>query len=222
MRQYLFFLCFIISHKIISGQSKIENIISDATCACIGNIAENNEDKFKECFVKVIGNNISPLVAEAKKRYGEANEETGRKLGNAIMQNLIVDMVFSCDAYYNEINKVRFLTIENANKDSIRKALQQLSAVDSSIRDVSFFTKRGILFFSLLQLDDAVEDFNHAIQKDSSAALQSLYFKAWSLEIQTKYAEAEKLYSQLAVITKNKNIEVMAAIVRRKMRGWKN
>lgn len=134
----------------------------------------------------------------------------------AIMQKLIVNMIYSCDAYYNWLEESRYLPIKNANRDSLLAAVQKMNKIDSSKQDVEFHTTRGMSFFSLQQLEEAIADFNSAIQKDSLAALQSMFFKAWSLEIQKKYDDAEKLYSYLAFNMKTNYIRVFEAIVKRK------
>ena len=208
---FLFFL------QAAFAQQKVEQIMKDATCNCMGSIvAADGKDKFNNCFVEAVGKNAGILAAEAEKRYGKATKETGRKLGMSLMEKLCVDMVYTCDAYYKGLDEARYLRIKNANKDSILDKIEQINRVDSSKREADFFTNRGLLFFTLQKVDEAIADFDRAIEKDSSASFQSMYFKAWSLEIQKKYDEAEKLYLYVAAATKNKKIEVLAAIAKRK------
>jgi|GEM_PF-5099897 len=214
---------FLVCGQTTFAQPKLDSVIESSTCACMSlennGYKESEEDKFASCVVRAISENLKLLQAEATRKYGEATKETGRQLGQSLREKLLINMVYSCDVYYQWLEEKRIFSIKNANKDSLRNELNRINSIDSLQRNAAFFTTRGLLFFSLEQLDKAIEDFDSAIKTGPTADVyQSMYFKAWSLERQKKYTAALELYSQLAAITKNKNIEVTEAVVRRKMR----
>jgi tetratricopeptide (TPR) repeat protein len=70
-------------------------------------------------------------------------------------------------------------------------------------------------YFQISDLNLALNDFDSALQLDKTA-LQAIYFKAWTLELQKKYEESNLLYTQLVTLTGKNFFRVFAAIVQRK------
>ena len=93
-----------------------------------------------------------------------------------------------------------------------------MNSGDSKTWTTDSFTQRGVSYFLVSDLDNAIRDFEAAIRLDQNA-FQSIYFKAWALELKKEYDGAFLLYTKLALITNKNDFNIFAAIAKRKKNG---
>ncbi len=197
------------------GQDTLEKIVSSDICNCISQTKNLVEEDFLSCFQKAIEKNSDLILKECKALYNDTSDQTGNKFGKELYSRISVSMIYSCKPYYNLMDTLRYSALQGLDKDSINAAISNMSKSDTKTWSSDFFTQRGVLYFQISDLVNALKDFDNAIKLDQYA-LQSIYFKAWSLEINKNYDEAQFLYSNLATLTKKNDFNIFAAIVKKK------
>jgi tetratricopeptide (TPR) repeat protein len=197
------------------GQETLEKKLSSFTCNCINNTKNLKEEDFVNCFQNAMDSNIDLILKESNLLYNDTTYETGYKFGQEIFERISVSMIYSCKPYYNLVDSLRYVAIQGINKDSVIATIISMNKSDTKYWDEDFYTQRGVMYFQISDLDNALKDFDKAINLDQNA-LQSIYFKAWSLELKKNFDEAFLLYSNLATLTKKNYFNIFAAIAKQK------
>lgn len=200
------------------AQDSLVNIISKDFCNCLSKSKAISQKYLDSCFGTAMNNNLRLIADYLETASTDTSAESDRKAGKELSQKILVNMVYSCKSYYVLADTLRYSYMRTVNKDSIRNAIKTMSATDSKNWNMDFYTERGVMYFELMELDNALKDFDNAIQL-SQQAFQSMYFKAWVLELKKKYDESIALYKKVAELTGRENILITAAIVARKKTG---
>ena len=200
------------------GQSTLDKNVSSDICNCISQSKNLIEEDFLNCFQKAMEKNSDLILKECKALYNDTSYQTGYKFGQELYGRISVSMIYSCKPYYNLMDTLRYSALKGLDKDSVNAAISNMSKSDTKTWNADFFTQRGVMYFQIADLDNALNDFDNAIKLDQYA-LQSIYFKAWTLEIKKDYDEAYLLYSKLATLTKKNDFNIFAAIARQKQNG---
>ena len=214
----LLVLVSVVIESISFGQNRLEEKISVDVCGCISQTKILSEENFLYCFQKALEKNGDLILNECKTLYNDTSYQAGYKLGQELYRRLSVSMIYTCKPYYNLMDTLRYSALRGLDVDSIRTSIAKMSISDSTTWNRDFFTQRGVMYFQVADLDNAIRDFDNAIKRDQHA-LQSIYFKAWALEIKKKYDEAFLLYTNLASLTKRNDFNIFAAIVKQKKNG---
>jgi len=217
MKRFIFLYIFF-SPISIFGQSPVDKIMSKATCDCISSLlnpAGQDKKAFNECFLNAVGINKGLLTKECLALYGDTTNEAFYKFGDDFFNRNSVNLIYSCDAYYEILDSARYLQINSLNKDSIHALIKSLNITEPQTWDKAFLLRRGLFYFAVNDYNNAMNDLNASLALDPTIT-QSIFFKAWIFEIGKNYDEAIKLYNDLAVLTKEKNYNILAAIANRK------
>ena len=200
------------------GQDTLDKIVSSDICNCISQTKNFTEENFLICFEKAMEENSDLILKECKALYNDTSYQTGYKFGQEVYGRISVSMIYRCKPYYNFMDTLRYSALQGLNKDSVSASIIDMNKKDTKSWDKDFFTQRGVMYFQMSDLENALQDFNNAIKLDQYA-LQSIYFKAWTLELKKNYDEAFLLYSTLATLTKKNDFNIFAAIVKQKKNG---
>ena len=200
------------------GQDSLDKKFSIDVCNCINQTKNFTEADFLSCFQTAMEKNNELILKECKTLYNDTSYQTGYKFGQELYGRVSVSMVYSCKTYYNLMDTLRYSALQGLDKDSIKNEIQNMSKSDPKTWNKDFFTQRGVMYFQISDLDNALKDFDNAIKLDQYA-LQSIYFKAWTLELKKNYDEAFLLYSNLALLTKKNDFNIFAAIIKQKKNG---
>src|SRR5688572_7647232 len=211
-------LVLVVISSISFGQNTLDEKISADVCGCISQTKILAEENILYCFQKALEKNADLILKECKTLYNDTSYQTGYKFGQELYGRISVSMIYSCKPYYNLMDTLRYSALRGQDIDSIRTSISNMSKSDSTTWNRDFFTQRGVMYFQIADLDNALRDFDNAIKRDQYA-LQSIYFKAWALEIRKKYDEAFLLYTNLATLTKRNDFNIFAAIVKQKKNG---
>lgn len=186
-------------------------------CDCFSNLLSQTAPKntFNDCFLNSVGKDTILLKKECQKIYGDSTGESFYKMGTEFFKRNSVKLIYTCDNYFKILDSTRYDQINSLNKDSIRYALTIMNDTDSATWNKDFLVGRGLYYFAVEDYNNALKDFDASLLIDPST-VQSLFFKAWVFEIKKNYDGAIELYSQLALITKNNDFNIYAAIAKRK------
>ena len=217
MRTLLLLISVVIT-SISIGQDTLDQKFSIDVCNCISQTKNLTEENVFSCFQKAIEMNYDLVLKECMLLYNDTSEQAGFKFGQELYGRISVSMIYSCKTYYTLMDTLRYSAFRNFDKDSIKNSITEVTKTDPEKWDSDFFTQRGVMFFQVNDLDNALKDFENAIKLDQYA-FQSIYFKAWSLELKKNYDEAFLLYSSLATLTKKNDFNIFAAIVNQKKNG---
>ena len=174
-----------------------------------------NEVDFLNCFQKATEKNSELILKECKALYNDTSYQTGYKFGQDLYGRISVSMIYSCKPYFDFMDTLRYSALKRLDKDTVTAAINNISKSDNKTWNADIFTQRGVMYFQIADYDNALKDFDSAIKLDQYA-LQSIYFKAWTLEIKKNYDEAYLLYSNLATLTKKNDFNIFAAIAKQK------
>jgi tetratricopeptide (TPR) repeat protein len=202
------------------GQSTLDKKYSNDVCACLDSLKGHtlNEQNFTDCFQTAMQQNSVLILEEVKKKYGDTSEANGYKFGQELWNRVSVSLIYTCNTYYNLMDTLRYSALKGLNKDTIKATITTLNKTDLKKWNKDFYTERGVMYFQLADFDNALQDFDNAIKLDTNS-LQSIYFKAWLLEIRRKYDEAINLYDRLFLLTRRNDFKIFAAIAGRKKNG---
>lgn len=220
MRPFVLLTSFLFSTS-AWGQSAVDKIMEKATCDCITQILDTekkDDNAFNTCFIKSIGTDTLLLKKECQIIYGDTTSTIFYKFGNDFFKRNSVNLIYTCDTYYKLLDTARYIQINALNKDTIRYSITSLNMTNPKTWDKDFLVKRGLFYFALADYKNAQKDFDSSLTLDPNT-LQSIYFKAWILEIKKDYDNAIKLYNDLATLTKVNDFNVFAAIATRKKNG---
>lgn len=211
----LLFIALIFISSFTYGQDTLDKIISDDLCTCINNTKNITQKDFLDCLQTVMQKNSKLIIKECYALYKDTSDEVGYKFGHDLYERISVSMIYSCNSYLTLMDSSRYSELKGINKDSVRNSILEISKQDKTKWGKDFFTQRGVMFFKVSDLNNALKDFNAALKQDQNA-LQCIYLKAWTLELLKNYDEAFSLYSNLAVITKKNEFNIFAAIAKQK------
>jgi len=200
------------------GQSVLDKNVSSDICKCISESKKFIEKDFFNCFQKAMVKNSDLILKECKQLYNDTSYQTGYKFGQELYGRISVSMIYNCKPYYKLMDTLRSSALQGLDKSSVKASIIDMSKKDIKLWNADFFTQRGVMYFQIADLDNALKDFDNAIKLDQYS-LQSIYFKAWSLEIKKNYDEAYILYSNLAKLTNKNEFNIFAAIVKQKKNG---
>jgi tetratricopeptide (TPR) repeat protein len=217
MKTILFIASVLITTSTL-GQDILDKYVSTAFCNCLSQTKKPTEENLSNCFQEAMKKHSDLLLKECMTKYKDTSYETGYKFGQELYARVSVSLIFTCKPYYKLIDTIRYSYLQGLNKDSVRTVILAMNKTDQKNWGKDFFTQRGVLYFQTNDLDSALKDFDSAIKLDQ-LALQSIYFKAWTLEINKNYDEAILLYSNLATMTKKNDFNIFAAIAKRKKNG---
>jgi tetratricopeptide (TPR) repeat protein len=201
------------------GQTPLDTKISSDACNCMTSTKNLNEENFLTCLQDAMKKNGELILKECMALYKDTSEQAGYKLGLELYERISVSMIYSCKTYYTLMDTLRYSALVGLDKDSIRHSIINMSNSDKKNWNTDFYTQRGVLYFQIADFNNALKDFDNAIALDKYS-LQSIYFKAWVLEINKKYDEAFLLYSDLALLTKKNDFNIFAAIAKQKKKGF--
>ncbi len=211
----LLFIALIFFSAFTYGQDTLDKIIADDVCNCISKTKNITEKDFIECLQTAMQNNSALIIKECYAIYKDTSEEIGYKFGHVLYDRISVSMIYSCDSYLMLMDSLRYTEMKGINKDSVKNGILEINKQDVSKRDMDFFTQRGVMYFQVSDLKNALADFNAALELNKNA-YQSIYFKAWTLELQKNYDEAYSLYSNLAMLSGKNEFNIFAAIAKQK------
>lgn len=213
MRVFLSSLLLFISY-FGSAQSALDKKFSEDVCHCLTQHTISSSSDFQNCYLTAINQNYA-LVTKESKLFTDTSGKYRHTFANQMYDRISVAMIATCKPYYNLIDTWRYTEMLGVNKDSIRSEISKMNNNSVYGRDEIFYTNRGMMYFKISDLENALNDFNKAIQLNSNA-LQSLIFKAWVLELNKDYDQAYTLYTSLALLTGKNEFNVLAAMVRQK------
>jgi tetratricopeptide (TPR) repeat protein len=214
----LIFIASLFAVSVSFGQDSLEKKVSSDVCNCIDHSNTLTEKEFLNCFQAGITKNSDLFIKECIALYNDTTYETGYKFGQELFGRISVSMIYSCKSYYHLMDTLRYTELRGLNKDSIKNVILDMNKSDPQAWNSAFFTERGVMYFQISELENALSDFNNAIRLDQNA-IQSMYFKAWVLEIKGNYDEAFLLYSALAISIKKTEFNIFAAIAKQKKSG---
>lgn len=200
------------------AQDSLDNMLSKDVCHCLSQTKGLTIASMENCFQSSIAQHREAVTKYCFYFYKDTSEETGRKFGVGLVQRLSVSMIATCQPYYKLIDSLRYAYLSGLNKNSIKLEIEKMSRSDTASRNADFFSERGVKYFQIADLDNALSDFSHAIKMDENA-YQSIYFKAWTLERKGDYDKAILLYHELFEKTNKSDINIMAEIAKRKKTG---
>lgn len=202
----------------VNCQDSFDKIISSGTCDCITQLKVFTEQDYFTCILKAIDNVDDSLLNEFKTDNNDSLFEKSSELGKKVYQRISVSMIFSCNAYYNLMDTLRYAGRYKLNIDSINTLITSLNKRDTTTRDERFYIERGLMYFQVFDMDNALIDFDKVI-KSGKHSLEIIFFKALTLELMQKYDEALLLYTDLVKLTNETMFKICAAIVKRKRSG---
>lgn len=191
------------------SQNKIDSIISVKLCNCLNKFTNPNMDNYIGC-----SESAAPSESEVQliiQPDEDINEEKGYEMAANSMKRISVTMVYSCPKYAMVMDSIRYLTLKNLNTDSLKRQIFLLNQTRLSSWNDDFYTKKGVNYFLLHDLTNTLLNFEQAI-KLNNRAFQSLFFKAWALELKHNYEEAAALYKHVASLTGKGEFNIYAAI----------
>jgi tetratricopeptide (TPR) repeat protein len=212
------FILFTFTTNYLFGQKALNSKIASDACTCIGKMKKNSAEEITNCFTSAYQKNAHLVTYKPNPTTKESAFKQGQKLGEKITQELLVSMIYTCDPYFHLMDTLRYFAYKSFNKDSISNNLKFMSISDSSRWNADFYTQRGVMYFQLFDIDNALKDFDNALILNKSS-FQSMYFKAWGLELQKRYDEAIVLYTNLALSTNKNEFNIFAAIAKRKKKA---
>ena len=201
------------------GQTALDTKISSDACICMTSTKNLNEENFLTCFQDAMKKNSELIIKECMALYNDTSDQIGYKFGLELYKRLSVSMIYSCEPYYTLMDTLRYTAFAGLDKDSLRHSIINMNNSDKKNWNTDFYTQRGVLYFQIADFKNALKDFDNAIALDKYS-LQSIYFKAWVLEIDKNYDEAFLLYSNLALLTKKNDFNIFAAIAKKKKKGF--
>ena len=219
--KYIIFILVLIPASTCLAQTRADSIdraLSGHICNCVEKNKALTEETFLSCFQESFTADqdlIRSLLAEPNI---DTTEQAGYELGQALFARISVKFVFSCDAFYHLMDTIRYGAFRDFNLQAEKATVDRLSIAVKTDKTGEKYRDRGMAYFRMRNDKKALEDFNNALAIDSTD-LQSTYFKAWALENIGQLDDAEKLYMQVAGLTKKNEILIIAAVVRRKKNG---
>ena len=173
MRTLLLLISVVIT-SISIGQDTLDQKFSIDVCNCISQTKNLTEENVFSCFQKAIEMNYDLVLKECMLLYNDTSEQAGFKFGQELYGRISVSMIYSCKTYYTLMDTLRYSAFRNFDKDSIKNSITEVTKTDPEKWDSDFFTQRGVMFFQVNDLDNALKDFENAIKLDQYA-FQSIY-----------------------------------------------
>ncbi len=202
-----------------SAQDSLKTIISNDVCNCIDHLKKITEDSLSSCFQNAIQKSKEAFIVPGKSNYTDSSYyKASEKLRQEIFESVFLQMVQTCTSYFVFMDTLRHAQLKEFDKDSLKREINKISESDPKKWKKDFYTERGIMYFEMADMENALADFNNAIKSDPNAQ-ESIYFKAWIFELKGNYEDSYKLYNQLAVLTNKSQYKIMAAVVKRKKDG---
>jgi tetratricopeptide (TPR) repeat protein len=219
MKAFILLSLLLVFTEISFGQTSLEKQFSSDWCNCIDSIGEANlnEENLSNCFQIAANKNSDQVLTETKKEFGDTSYQSGYKFGLELYNKVSVSLINSCNTYYHIFDTLRYSDFIRLNKDSIKSSINYFNDTSKNKTD-DFYTQRGTMYFQVNNIDQALRDFDSALVLNPNS-LQSIYFKAWSLEIKRNYDEAITLYHKLFTVTQKNDFKFFEAIAQRKKNG---
>ncbi len=205
-----------------NSQNKFEEMVSTKSCNCLSGIDAITIDDFTECMTASIIEDKDLLEEELVKNKIELSKEGGYAFGKMISTKLAVSMIFTCDKYYQLMESGRETMRLSHNKDSLQAVLLELNKKPEDQQNSAFYRERGVVYFLLTNFHSAISDFDKVLMEEpvtikmTPNSLQSMVFKAWSLEQQGNYDESIAVYDKLIPLINKPEFLMLRAITQRK------
>jgi tetratricopeptide (TPR) repeat protein len=196
------------------AQSTLDSIFSNDVCNCLHQNKISSAIDFQNCYLRATNQNYKQIDREIK-LYKDTLRASLHSFANQMYDRISVSMIYTCPAYYKLIDTWRYTEMYGVNKDSIKNEIWKMNNNSVYGHDEIFFTNRGMMYFKISDLDNALKDFDKALKLNSSS-LQSLIFKAWTMELKQNYDEAYSVYTNLATLTSKNEFNILAAIAKLK------
>ena len=209
---FLALTLFIVSAS--AAQSALDSVFSNDICICLHQNMISSSADYQNCYLRATNQNYKQIDKEIK-LHKDTLRASSHNFANQMYDRISVSMVYTCPAYYKLIDTWRYAEMYGVNKDSIKNEISKMNNNSVYGHDEVFFTSRGMMYFKISDLDNALKDFDKALLLNSGS-LQSLIFKAWAMELKQNYDKAYTIYSQLAALTGKNEFNVLAAIAKLK------
>lgn len=196
------------------AQTALDSIFSNDVCTCLHQNTILSPADYQNCYVRAIHQNYKQLNKEVK-LHTDTLRPSSHSFANEMYDRISVNMISTCPTYYKLIDTWRYTEMYGVNKDSIKNLIWKMNNNSGYGHDELFYTNRGMMYFRISDLDNALKDFDKALLMNSNS-MQSLLFKAWSLELKQNYEEAYTLYMALAELTDKNEFNILAAMVKLK------
>jgi len=218
MKPYLLALTLFIVYD-SAAQNALDSIFSSDVCHCLHHNTILSPTDFQNCYLRATNQNYKQIDKQIK-LHTDTLHPSARSFANRMYERISVNMIYSCPDYFKLIDTWRYTEMYGVNKDSIKNEIGKMNNNSAYGRDELFYTNRGMMYFKISDLDNALKDFELALLLNSGS-IQSLIFKAWCLELKQKFDEAYSIYMQLAAISGKNEFNILAAMVRLKKTGAK-
>ena len=216
MKKTCYLIILFFNSLVAFGQDTIDIHTNQKICDCIHSLKNPTEESSAACFSDLILKDSVFLTIVSK--LEDKSEQAGNELGRRLFENVSLELIGSCNDWYILMENLRVSDFKTLNVDSIKKEIVKIDSVDISKRTSNFYTFRGVMYFQTSELNKAIADFDMALNLNKNE-IQSIFFKAWSLEIKGEYDNAILLYNQLVLLTNNPQFKIFEAIAKRKKHG---
>lgn len=226
MKRLLLLLCLLCIHK-SKSQTYKTNFRVDI-CQCLQDefaTANNLDKKLSECFRSELTKYATFIDAEIKEENATLKFAKGAKARRDLELEFKSELIYSCDFYYNKIEKTRQETLLALREQDYRSELKRTNEfVALSPTNIAYLGRAGIYYYKIGDLDKAMSDVNRSIEfiksldKDSWPKSEKLLM-ALIFEEQKKYDQAIAIYDDLYRSVYDYQIAILRAIVNRKKAG---
>lgn len=207
------------------AQSIEEKIASDV-CSCMNQkeatTAESGFLNFEKCLrtdLEKYKAELTPL-AEAQRDPKLSDYQNGKKFGVALSFRVQVKLIANCDQFYHLLDSSRSSPFKTRNHEAGRKQLAKADSMMRAKRSIEHLYLRALAYAQLQQYDKALDDANTMLEMDSTF-MGAYGIKGMMLELNGDYHGAKAVYQKALAITKFPMMELMAALVDRKLKERK-
>ncbi len=160
------YFIFLISDKCFC-QTELKAFLAKDICNCFDSVGKLNKisvENFTSCFKASVENNATLIVRKAKKNYGDnwGKDSNFIKFTFSTYENMTIDLVSSCDAYFKFTDSLRYDELNTINLDSIKLLLIDKDKIPESKWDNTLYGERGLLNFYLKRYTNALKNFDKA------------------------------------------------------------
>ncbi len=197
------------------AQDSLLKVITTHVCQCMEKQDMKINQIFNECIDEFALSNPEVIEKLIKERSLGNSQEDMYSVGRKFGEILSIELMYNCPAYYRAFDSLRNVGLNQFNKDTVQLEIALLNNIDSTKRDNTFYTKRGVLYVKAHEFDLALKDFETAVRLNQATG-ETLYFKAWMHEKKKEYDKALALYDTMISQSGIAAFKIAAAYVKKK------
>ena len=203
----------------LMAQSAITKVFATGVCHCFDSLNRKapSIENVSTCFSSGLEKNDTLIYHEVIRVYGDVQTAHINKFEEDLEETTHLFMIDSCTTYFKLIDSLRFVQLNNLNKDSLRGLLRKAGNIEESKKTKGYREYIGQLYFQL-GIFDTAETIEENLLRGDSLNIRSLHIMGLINEIKGNYRDAALLYDRLAALTNKNNYLTFSAIARRKER----